>query len=132
MVQTVALGIFIGVGAVVLAVWPHEVGHSAVAYIFGCKESWWRTNVTWFLFNSEGGAIDYLCCLSRDRDGRGSGNPPLRGCKSPRVARRTRCRPFGTSPRASLPAHARANSRFRIGSSNSGSRGSRPRAEGST
>jgi hypothetical protein len=65
MVKRVALMISVAVGAVFLAVWPHEVGHSVVAYLFGCKESWWRTNVSWFLFNSQGGTIDYACLAAR-------------------------------------------------------------------
>jgi hypothetical protein len=58
----------LGLTALYLAIWPHEVGHALVAYLFGCKANWWQTSVTWFLWNSRGGAIDYDRDVSR-RDG---------------------------------------------------------------
>jgi len=51
----------IAVGALYLAVWPHEVGHSLVAFLCGCKANWWQTDTSLLLFGSQGGAIDYGC-----------------------------------------------------------------------
>ncbi len=48
-----------------MTVWPHEVGHSLVAYLFGCKSNWWQTDISWFLWGSRGGAIDYGCLRAR-------------------------------------------------------------------
>jgi hypothetical protein len=47
--------------AVVLAVWPHELGHAATAWILGCKADGWRTGTRWFLWGSQGGTIDFGC-----------------------------------------------------------------------
>ncbi len=61
----------LGLTALYLAIWPHEVGHSLVAYLFGCKANWWQTSVTWFLWNSRGGAIDYDRLAARGGSGLG-------------------------------------------------------------
>ncbi|MEE4207844.1 MAG: hypothetical protein V2I43_01075, partial [Parvularcula sp.] len=41
--------------------WIHEVGHAASAYTLGCKEDWWSTHMTPYLYRSFGGDIDYVC-----------------------------------------------------------------------
>ncbi len=51
----------IAVGVLYLTIWPHEIGHSLVAYLYGCKANWWQTDMSWFLWSSWGGAIDYDC-----------------------------------------------------------------------
>lgn len=61
----------LGLMALYLAIWPHELGHSLVAYLFGCKANWWQTSVTWFLWNSQGGAIDYDRLQARGGPGLG-------------------------------------------------------------
>jgi hypothetical protein len=55
----------IAIAVLYLTIWPHEVGHSLVAYLYGCKPDWWRTDMSWFLWNSWGGAIDENCLHSR-------------------------------------------------------------------
>jgi len=30
-------------------IWPHELGHSVAAYLFGCKANWWQTNMWLFV-----------------------------------------------------------------------------------
>ncbi|HEX4803132.1 MAG TPA: hypothetical protein VFV14_06455, partial [Myxococcaceae bacterium] len=57
----------IAVGALYLTIWPHELGHSLVAYLYGCKANWWQTDTSWFLWGSQGGAIDYACLDRRGR-----------------------------------------------------------------
>lgn len=54
-----------GVLAVYAAVWGHELGHAASAYLIGCKADPWRTGVTPFLWGSRGGAIDETCLARR-------------------------------------------------------------------
>jgi hypothetical protein len=55
--------------AVYLAVWPHELGHAAAAWLLGCKADAWRTGTRWFLWGSQGGEIDFGCLA---RSGRGA------------------------------------------------------------
>ena len=59
---TVAL---LAVSVLYATVWPHELGHSAVAYLSGCKANWWQTDTSWFLWGSWGGDIDYDCLRAR-------------------------------------------------------------------
>lgn len=49
------------VAALYPTVWLHEIAHSIVAYSFGCKENWWSTDITPYLYRSFGGDIDYAC-----------------------------------------------------------------------
>ena len=51
----------LAVTAVYLAVWPHELGHSLAAYLYGCKTDAWRTETHWYLAGSRAGAIDEGC-----------------------------------------------------------------------
>ena len=60
-----AIFILLAVGVLYLTIWPHELGHSSVAYLFGCKANWWQTDMSWFLWNSRGGQIDYGCLRAR-------------------------------------------------------------------
>ena len=60
---TVAL---LAVAVLYATVWPHELGHSAVAFLSGCKANWWQTDTSWFLWGSWGGDIDYDCLRARD------------------------------------------------------------------
>src|SRR4029077_2511439 len=53
--------------AVYLAVWPHELGHAAAAWLLGCKADGWRTGTRWFLWGSQGGEIDFGCLARRGR-----------------------------------------------------------------
>jgi hypothetical protein len=53
--------LLLGGAALYLAVWPHELGHSIVAYLLGCKTNWWRTGTTWLLWNSQAGDVDRAC-----------------------------------------------------------------------
>jgi len=53
--------------AVYLAVWPHELGHAFAAWLLGCKADGWRTGTRWFLWGSQGGAIDFACLAHRGR-----------------------------------------------------------------
>ncbi len=53
--------------AVYLAVWPHELGHAVAAWCLGCKADGWRTGTRWFLWGSQGGAIDFACLARRGR-----------------------------------------------------------------
>src|SRR4029077_19172317 len=53
--------------AVYLAVWPHELGHAAAAWLLGCKADGWRTGTRWFLWGSQGGAIDFGCLARRGK-----------------------------------------------------------------
>jgi hypothetical protein len=46
-------------------IYPHELAHSAVAFIFDCKANWWQTDTSWFLWGSWGGDIDYDCLRAR-------------------------------------------------------------------
>lgn len=40
-------------------VWLHEIGHSIIEYIFGCKKSWIKVNVKPYIFFSTPGEVDY-------------------------------------------------------------------------
>jgi hypothetical protein len=53
--------------AVYLAVWPHELGHAAAAWLLSCKADGLRTGTRWFLWGSEGGEIDFGCLARRGR-----------------------------------------------------------------
>src|SRR5947209_14076565 len=53
--------------AVYLAVWPHELGHAAAAWLQGCKADGWRTGTRWYLWGSQGGEIDFGCLARRGR-----------------------------------------------------------------
>lgn len=55
----------IAIAVLYATVWPHELGHSAAAYLSGCKANWWRTDTSWFLWGSWGGDIDYDCLSAR-------------------------------------------------------------------
>jgi hypothetical protein len=60
-----ALAAVLAAAAVALAVWPHELGHASVAYLYGCKADPWRTAVRWALAGSQGGDIDGACLARR-------------------------------------------------------------------
>jgi hypothetical protein len=53
--------------AVYLAVWPHELGHAAAAWLLGCKADGWRTGTRWLLWGSQSGEIDFGCLARRGR-----------------------------------------------------------------
>ena len=55
----------LGYGALSFAIWLHELGHSLAAYGFGCKAHWWQTDMSWYLWSSWGGNIDYQCLRTR-------------------------------------------------------------------
>ena len=44
-----------------LTIWLHELGHSVMAFALSCKTNWWQTDVSWYLWDSWGGEIDYNC-----------------------------------------------------------------------
>ena len=50
--RLVAVLAVLAVAAVYLAVWPHELGHSLVAHLYGCKADRWRTDTRWYLAGS--------------------------------------------------------------------------------
>ena len=53
--------VLLAIAAVYLAVGPHEIGHAATAWLYGCKADGWRTGMRWYLAGSQGGAIDEAC-----------------------------------------------------------------------
>jgi len=53
------------VTAIYPTIWLHELGHSASAFFLGCKEDWWSTHMTPYLYKSFGGDIDYSCLASQ-------------------------------------------------------------------
>jgi hypothetical protein len=55
----------LSVAVLYATIWPHELGHSAAAFLFGCKSNWWETDTSWFLWGSWGGGIDYDCLRER-------------------------------------------------------------------
>jgi len=55
------------VGVLYLTIWPHELGHAAVAYLYHCKANWWQTDLSWYLWSSWGGKVDYDCLRARGR-----------------------------------------------------------------
>ncbi len=57
--------LLLAIVALYLTVWPHELGHSTMAYLSGCKMNWWQTKTSWFLWDSRGGDIDYACLKTR-------------------------------------------------------------------
>jgi hypothetical protein len=60
-----AVTALLAVAAVYLAVWPHELGHASVAWLYGCKADAWRTGTRWYLAGSVAGAIDEECLARR-------------------------------------------------------------------
>jgi hypothetical protein len=54
-------GIASGIGALYLTIWPHELAHSSVAHLWGCKAHWWQTGMSYTLWNSVPGRIDWAC-----------------------------------------------------------------------
>ena len=64
-----ALSCALAIGALYLTIWPHEVGHSLAAYLYGCKANWWQTDTSWFLWSSWAGAVDYDCLRARGGTG---------------------------------------------------------------
>jgi hypothetical protein len=58
--RSIALAI-LGVGALYVTIWTHELAHSAMAYLWGCKVNWWQTDVSWYLLGSQAGKIDWDC-----------------------------------------------------------------------
>lgn len=58
---TFLLAVLLAIMAVYLAVWPHELGHASVAWLYGCKADPWRTGTRWILAGSVGGVIDEEC-----------------------------------------------------------------------
>lgn len=55
----------LAIGVLYITIWPHELGHSVVAYLHGCKTNWWQTDVSWFLWDSWAGPVDYECLQSK-------------------------------------------------------------------
>ena len=53
------------IAAMYATIWPHELGHSVVAYALGCKADPWRTDMSPYLWGSWGGAIDWDCLAAR-------------------------------------------------------------------
>lgn len=51
----------LGIGALYLTIWPHELAHSAAAYFWGCKSNWWQTDMSWYLWGSLAGKVDWAC-----------------------------------------------------------------------
>jgi hypothetical protein len=60
-----AVTALLAVSAVYLAVWPHELGHASVAWLYGCKADAWRTGTRWYLAGSLAGAVDEECLAHR-------------------------------------------------------------------
>jgi hypothetical protein len=58
---TPAVTALLALAALYLTVWPHELGHSAVARLYGCKADFWRTDTHWYLAGSQAGDIDAKC-----------------------------------------------------------------------
>jgi hypothetical protein len=56
---------FLAIGALYLTIWPHELGHSGVAYLYGCKANWWQTDTSWLLWSSWAGPVDYPCLQAK-------------------------------------------------------------------
>jgi hypothetical protein len=60
-VASFALLALLAITAVYLTVWPHELGHASVAWLYGCKADPWRTETHWYLAGSRAGAVDQKC-----------------------------------------------------------------------
>jgi hypothetical protein len=60
-----AMAALLAVAAVYLAVWPHELGHASVAWLYGCKADAWRTGTRWYLAGSVAGGVDEECLVRR-------------------------------------------------------------------
>jgi hypothetical protein len=56
---------FLAIGALYLTIWPHELGHSGVAWLYACKANWWQTDTSWLLWSSWAGPVDYPCLQAR-------------------------------------------------------------------
>ena len=65
--RRLVLLVFLAGAAVYLAVWPHELGHAAAAWLQGCKADGWRTGTRWYLWGSQGGDVDFGCLARRGR-----------------------------------------------------------------
>jgi hypothetical protein len=63
--------VVLAIGVLYLTIWPHELGHSALAYLYGCKSNWWQTDMSWYLWDSWSGPIDDDCLLARSGAARG-------------------------------------------------------------
>lgn len=48
----------LGYGALYAVIWLHELGHSVLDHIFGCKDNWLRVEVKPYLFYSTPGPVD--------------------------------------------------------------------------
>lgn len=59
------LPIMFGIGALYVTIWPHELAHSAMAYLWGCKANWWQTDMSWYLWGSLAGRVDWDCLGAR-------------------------------------------------------------------
>lgn len=59
------ISMVLAIAALYLTIWPHELGHSTTAYLYGCKANWWQTGMSPFLWNSRGGDIDYTCLQAK-------------------------------------------------------------------
>ena len=55
----------LAIGVLYITIWPHELGHSVVAYLYRCKANPWQTDVSWFLWDSWAGPVDYACLQAR-------------------------------------------------------------------
>ncbi len=44
--------IIIAVAVLYPTVWPLEVGHGVATYLYGCKNTFWQTDTSWFLLSS--------------------------------------------------------------------------------
>jgi hypothetical protein len=60
-VASFALLALLAITVVYLTVWPHELGHASVAWLYGCKADPWRTDTHWYLAGSRAGAVDQKC-----------------------------------------------------------------------
>jgi hypothetical protein len=57
--------IILGVAALYLTIWPHELAHSIAAYLCGCKANWWQTGMSWYLWRSLAGNVDWTCLAAQ-------------------------------------------------------------------
>jgi hypothetical protein len=59
--------VILAIAALYGTIWPHELGHSVVAYLYGCKANWWHTYMSWFLWGSWAGPVDWHCLKAKGR-----------------------------------------------------------------
>jgi hypothetical protein len=59
--------VILAIGALYGTIWPHELGHSVAAYLYGCKANWWHTYMSWFFWDSWAGPVDYHCLEAKGR-----------------------------------------------------------------